>query len=262
MEIGERLRHRRTELNLSRGELANKIHVTPSAIANYENGVSYPKPTILVALMNALDIDANYLYWNYLSNTKVQQLYGKPLSSEEEEAILKYRDLSDYGKRLVHLIIEEEYQRMNRSEYVQLPLSRPGIRKTHSGFLFQDSSQTIRVRRNHIPEHTDFCFQILIDRYQPVYQKNDLLALQRTFVSHNEIGLFWFDGIYYIRALFKEGDHCRLRSLNVVDPDIIVTDPENLECIGKVLGKVYGSYEIIGDTPDSITPEEAEIEIQ
>ena len=68
MEIGKQIRHRRTELNLSRSELANKIHVTPSAIANYENGVSYPKPDILVALMNALDVDANYLYWNYLSN--------------------------------------------------------------------------------------------------------------------------------------------------------------------------------------------------
>ena len=32
MKIGNQIRHRRTELNLSRGELANKIQVTPSAI--------------------------------------------------------------------------------------------------------------------------------------------------------------------------------------------------------------------------------------
>ena len=89
MEIGKQIRRRRTELNLSRGELANKIHVTPSAIANYENGVSYPKPDILVALMNALDIDANYLYWNYLSNSTIQRLYRKVLSPEEKESILK-----------------------------------------------------------------------------------------------------------------------------------------------------------------------------
>ena len=31
MKIGNQIRHRRTELNLSRGELANKIQVTPSA---------------------------------------------------------------------------------------------------------------------------------------------------------------------------------------------------------------------------------------
>ena len=89
MKIGNQIRHRRTELNLSRGELANKIQVTPSAIANYENGISYPKPDILVALMNALEVDANYLYWNYLSNSTIQQLYRKVLSPEEKRIYFK-----------------------------------------------------------------------------------------------------------------------------------------------------------------------------
>ncbi len=144
MEIGKQIRHRRTELNLSRGELANKIHVTPSAIANYENGVSYPKPDILVALMNALDVDANYLYWNYLSNSTIQRLYRKVLSPEEKESILKYRELSENGKSLVRLIIDEEYKRMNQSEYICLPFYRPGIRKvtfrlSFSGYQLRQS---------------------------------------------------------------------------------------------------------------------------
>ena len=42
MDIGNKLRFRRTELNITRNELAKKVHVTPSAIANYENGISYP----------------------------------------------------------------------------------------------------------------------------------------------------------------------------------------------------------------------------
>ena len=42
MVIGEKLRSRRQEQNLSRNQLAEKIHVTPSAIANYENDISYP----------------------------------------------------------------------------------------------------------------------------------------------------------------------------------------------------------------------------
>ena len=55
MSLGDKLRQRRQEMGLTRPQLAAKICVTPSAIANYENGVSYPKPDILVALMNALD---------------------------------------------------------------------------------------------------------------------------------------------------------------------------------------------------------------
>ena len=218
MKIGNQIRHRRTELNLSRGELANKIQVTPSAIANYENGISYPKPDILVALMNALEVDDNYLY--------------------------------------------REYKRMNQSVYINLPFYRPGIRKAHSGFLFQDTNQTIRVRREHIPKDSDFCFRVLIDRYQPVFQKNDIMAVQRINASHNEIGLFWFNGIYYIRILSQEGSIRRLRSLNVIDPDIVVNEQEQLQCIGKILGKVYGSYEICGTCEEDETIPEHEIEIQ
>ena len=137
MKIGNQIRHRRTELNLSRGELANKIQVTPSAIANYENGISYPKPDILVALMNALEVDANYLYRDYLSPRTIQRLYRNVLRPEEKESILKYRELSESRKSLVRLIIDEEYKRMNQSEYINLPFYRPGIRKAHSGFFFR-----------------------------------------------------------------------------------------------------------------------------
>ena len=151
---------------------------------------------------------------------------------------------------------------MNQSEYINLPFYRPGIRKAHSGFLFQDTNQTIRVRREHIPKDSDFCFRVLIDRYQPVFQKNDILALQRINASHNEIGLFWFNGIYYIRILSEEGSIRRLRSLNVIDPDIVVNEQEQLQCIGKILGKVYGSYEICGTCEEDETIPEHEIEIQ
>ena len=181
---------------------------------------------------------------------------------EEKESILKYRELSENGKSLVRLIIDEEYKRMNQSEYINLPFYRPGIRKVHSGFLFQDTTQTIRVRRKHVPKDSDFCFQVLIDRYQPVFQKNDILALQRINASHNEIGLFWLNGIYYIRILSEEGSIRRLRSLNVIDPDIVVNEQDQLECIGKIHGKVYGNYEIYGTCEEDETIPEHEIEIQ
>ena len=62
MVIGKRLQKRRKELNLSRAQLAEMVHVTASAIANYENSISYPKPDILISLILALKIDANYLF--------------------------------------------------------------------------------------------------------------------------------------------------------------------------------------------------------
>lgn len=60
--ISDRIRYRRKELNISRVELAKRINVTQSAIANYENGVSVPRPEILVKLCHALNVDFNYLF--------------------------------------------------------------------------------------------------------------------------------------------------------------------------------------------------------
>ena len=43
MSFGERLKARRGELKLSRGELAERLGVSASAVSNYENGLSFPK---------------------------------------------------------------------------------------------------------------------------------------------------------------------------------------------------------------------------
>ena len=100
MSLGDKLRQRRQEMGLTRPQLAAKICVTPSAIANYENGISTPKPDILISLINVLEVDANYMYSDYLGNSQIIKIYDHSLSSEEVDAIKKYRELSKEGKRL------------------------------------------------------------------------------------------------------------------------------------------------------------------
>ena len=48
----------------------------------------------------------------------------------------------------------------------------------------------------------------------------------------------------------------------MIDPDIVVNEQEQLQCIGKILGKVYGSYEICGTCEEDETIPEHEIESQ
>ena len=89
MAIGEQIRKRRRELNLSRSELAEQLHVTPSAVANYENGVRYPKPEIFLLLMDALKIDANYLFSDSISNTLEKKLTGSYKISSSDSKIIE-----------------------------------------------------------------------------------------------------------------------------------------------------------------------------
>ena len=133
MSLGDKLRQRRQEMGLTRPQLAAKICVTPSAIANYENGISTPKPDILISLINVLEVDANYMYSDYLGNSQIIKIYDHSLSSEEVDAIKKYRELSKEGKRLVRLIINEEYSRTTVGNQLTLPCYLPGLRKLQIG---------------------------------------------------------------------------------------------------------------------------------
>lgn len=66
MSIGIRIKQARKKRGMSCKELAALVGVTPSAITNYENGISFPKPQVLCALFGALRVDANFLFQDYL----------------------------------------------------------------------------------------------------------------------------------------------------------------------------------------------------
>ena len=227
-------------MGLTRPQLAAKICVTPSAIANYENGISTPKPDILISLINVLEVDANYIYSDYLGNNRISKIYDQ---AEEIDSIKKYRELSEEGKRLVRLIVNEEYTRTVARSRITFPCYLPGVRKLHTGFLMQEKLGSVRIKQKELPVGTDFCFQIQVDQYLPVFRKFDILALQKRRAGHNEMGLFYLNGIYYIRTLFQEKGECRLRALNVIDEDILVKETDEFRCIGTILGQVNGVLE-------------------
>lgn len=146
MGIGERVRKRRVELGLTRNELAEKLHVTPSAVANYENNISVPKPELLISLMKNLGTDANYLYADYISDDLIEKNYKKNMSEEEQASVRKYRELTENGKRLVRIVINEEYERMMSQRWIMLECYFPGSRKRNAGFLLQEYAGKIRAR--------------------------------------------------------------------------------------------------------------------
>ena len=62
MGIGKRLKEARESSGYTQEELGKIVGVTGSAITNYEKETSHPKEPILYALINALGVDANFLF--------------------------------------------------------------------------------------------------------------------------------------------------------------------------------------------------------
>ena len=91
MSIGQRLKEARLAAKMTQPQLAEAVHVTKGAIGNYETDVSSPKEDILIRLMDVLQIDANYLYQDYIH-------VSEEVSAEEKHLLDLYRGADDRAK--------------------------------------------------------------------------------------------------------------------------------------------------------------------
>lgn len=102
--ISQHLSAARVSRNLSQADLAAMVGVSKNAISNYENGVSVPKVETLLALMSALDVDANYIY-----DMQPQDRQPIILNDHERSVIVAYRqhpEMQTAVDTLLHLSSE------------------------------------------------------------------------------------------------------------------------------------------------------------
>jgi transcriptional regulator with XRE-family HTH domain len=104
MSFGERMKQAREQLGLSRIELAEKLHVTKSAISNYENGVSSPKEDVLLKIFDALGVDPNFLFQDSFAKEKAIPRY----SEDDLKILAAYSALDERGKATVRETIAHQ----------------------------------------------------------------------------------------------------------------------------------------------------------
>lgn len=155
------------------------------------------------------------------------------------------------GKSLVHLIIDNETQRMHTQTvqpisseapehslpeddniipivFYDLPVS------AGTGIYLNDSyKEEIEVERNAITECTDFALRINGDSMEPRYHNGDvLLVREQSSVEQGECGIFILNGEGYFKKLGRN----QLLSLNPKYRPIPIHEYDTVSCIGKVLG--------------------------
>jgi len=236
MTFGERLRQKRESIGLSRADLAKQLGVTPSAIGNYETGVSSPRDEILYKIFEVLEVEPNFLFQDSF------ELKKEDLSSEETEHIKKYRALNEHGKKIVDIVLDEEYndlmahKRMKKAiEYMELCKYEMAASAGTGSYLQDECKTLIRVPANEITRRADFALPISGDSMEPEFHDGDtVLVKSMSNINIGEIGIFIINGDSYIKKL-GEG---RLISLNSKYNDIIFTEYDNITCVGKVIGTI------------------------
>lgn len=100
MSIGQRLKAARRAKKMTQVELAEAVGVSNGAIGNYETDVSSPNEPILIRLMEVLDIDANYLYQDYI---RIEHEF----SVDEKRLVTAYRGADEKIQRAALRMLEE-----------------------------------------------------------------------------------------------------------------------------------------------------------
>lgn len=105
MSIGSRLKEARLRCGMKQEELARAVGVTKGAVGNYETGVSSPKESVLIKLMEVLGVDANYLYQDYVDFPEgvANRL---DLSTEEQHLVAMYRGADEQARSFALEMLE------------------------------------------------------------------------------------------------------------------------------------------------------------
>ena len=238
MSINSRIKERREALNMSRAELAEKIGVTPSAIANYENEISSPKIEVMFKIFTALKCDANYLYQDGMGSN-----YPMKVSYDEYQHIEKYRNLDSHGKEMIDFALEKEWERSIKEKETTSKVATPTrilsyyyrLASAGTGQILFDMPPTKRIEIPDIPEYrkADYAIGVNGDSMEPVYHDGDMLLVEMSDeIRVGEIGIFSLNGECYVKKLGKG----ELISLNPKYDNIPLN--ETAKCMGRVIEKL------------------------
>lgn len=239
MAFKDRLKEARLAANLTQEQIANIIGVAKSTFTGYEKGNSEPNMATVQKIMDALNIDANFLWQDEMRNTT-----QFVVSIEEKEHIKKYRSLSEHGKKMADSFLDMQYE-YEKEESMKLEEPFPTITKTLYGYAPSAGSgnylpDTIDENYIVIPDtpknrKADYIIEVGGDSMEPEYMDGErVLVKKQDSVEIDEIGVFVINGDAYIKQ-FKSD---RLHSLNPKRGDIYFEENQTITCMGKVIGKL------------------------
>lgn len=105
MAFKERLKEARLRKGYSQELLAGKVGVAKSTFTGYEKGYREPSIPTITKILEALDIDADFL-WQDETSLPFELTYD-----ELENLVKKYRGLDAHGKEMVDFTLRKEYER-------------------------------------------------------------------------------------------------------------------------------------------------------
>ena len=266
----DRIKQIKGQKKMTNEQLAERSGIPLGTLSKLLAGMSEsPKLSNIVAICNALDCTVEYIVTGTPENTNNYTL------TEEEIALVEaYRRLDGWGQGLVGTVLAKETERVDAvrgssaapSGREPAPPVRParilhmpagaGSGRYAGGakdgkrsiplydlpvsagigeYLEDARAETIRIPRTDATAEADYALRISGDSMEPRYHNGDVLLVQTTdSVEIGEPGIFLLDGCGY----FKIYGGSRLLSLNPAYSPIPLSDFSDVQCRGRVIGRL------------------------
>ena len=234
MAFKEQLKAARLAKGYTQEQLATAIGVAKSTFTGYEKGNSEPNMLTIKKLMEILEVDANYLWYDENDNSN-----SFVTSFIEQQIIKKYRLIDETGKNTVEFVLNDIYDRCVKEpaplyETVLKPAYQCGLSAGTGLYAFDD----VPTEQIEVPidfKDIDFVISVSGDSMEPTYRDGDKVMIKKQRdIKIGEIGAFMVNGEAYIKEL---GNKC-LISHNKKYAPIHFNESMRIDCIGKVIEKL------------------------
>lgn len=110
MTFGERLTELRKERGFAnRNDFANYLGIPSTTLRNYETGAREPGHVFLKQMADIFHVSVDYLLC--MTDDRTVHSEKQDITQGEYDRIHKYRILDRYGKEVVDLVLDKEYER-------------------------------------------------------------------------------------------------------------------------------------------------------
>ncbi|MBR2908396.1 MAG: helix-turn-helix domain-containing protein [Clostridia bacterium] len=250
----DRIKKMKNERKITNQRLSEMTGIPIGTLSKILAGISdSPKLANIISICDALGCSIDYIVTGREENPN-----NYLLDDGEIQLIENYRTLDDHGKELVVLVLDKEKERLTREAYgigsgsvtgrarvLERPMVYSGSRDlclydlpVSAGpgeFLDGAEFQTIHVPDGPVTRTASYALRISGDSMNPRYKDGDILMVQKCdHIEQGELGIFVLDNAGY----FKKYGGDRLISLNPDYEDILLSRFEQVQCCGRVLGKL------------------------
>jgi len=239
-EIGSVLKELRVSSGKTQKEVAELLGRKQQIVGHWETGYSQPDANTLFTLCD-------------IYGTSVDEAFGfkkekVSITQKDINLLNRFHSLDSFGQQTITMMLDRELERIKMMKKSLSTTEAGGIirptrfmnyyQKLASAgtgeYIFDDIPiDTIEVPLDAISEKADFVIGVNGNSMEPTYYDGDKVFVERCqIVETGEIGVFMVNNECLIKEAGKDGLISHNKEYK------IIPGTEDIQCIGKVLGKV------------------------